>query len=378
VRVLIAPDSFKGSLTSAEVARALATGWRRARPGDEIRLAPLADGGMGTLVALEATGGWTRREADVGDPLGRRVSAAWLIRDDGQAAAIEMAEASGLWRVAAGERDPIAASSAGTGDLLRAALDAGVRDIVLGIGGSATTDGGVGMLRALGARIERGEDGEDDRGSSAPRIDLAGLDPRLSRVRMRVACDVTNVLLGPDGAAAVYGPQKGATPAGVARLDERLARLADALEAATGRRERDTPGSGAAGGLGFGLLCIADRFASLALTPGVDLVADAAGLDAALRETDLAITGEGRVDAQTGFGKTAMGVARRARAAGVPCIVVGGSVTPEGVAVLATVGASTVAVTDPPLPVAEAMAAGAGPIEACGERLARGVTGPSR
>ena len=361
MRVLIAPDSYKGTLTSVEVARALAEGWRRARPGDEIRLAPLADGGEGTLVAIEAAGGWRRAEAEVRDPLGRAIRASWLIREDGAAAVIEMAAASGLSRLAADERDATRATSVGTGDLLRAALDAGIRDVVLGIGGSATTDGAAGLLAALGARVSEDLDA----------VDLAGLDPRLRELRLRIACDVTNPLLGPSGAAAVYGPQKGASPADVTTLDARLAHWADALEAATGRHERLTPGAGAAGGVGFGLLCLADRLASLELRPGVDLVMEAAGFDEALVDADLVLTGEGRIDAQTAFGKTALGVARRAHAAGVRCVAVGGSVTPEGIAALAVVGARAVPASDPPLPLAEAIAAGAAPLIACGERLAR-------
>jgi glycerate kinase len=361
VRVLIAPDSYKGTLTSVEVARALADGWLRVRPLDVVRLAPLADGGEGTLAAIDAAGGWTRRWAQVRDPLGRPVKAPWLASADGSRAVVEMAAASGLSRLTPGELDALGATSAGTGDLLRAVLDAGIREVVLGIGGSATTDGGAGMLFALGARISPGMDA----------VDLGLLDPRLAGVRLRVACDVSNPLLGPVGAAAVYGPQKGASPADVAALDQRLARWADALEPATGRSERDTPGAGAAGGMGFALLCLADRLASLALVPGVDLVMAAAGFDVALASTDLVLTGEGRIDAQTAFGKTALGVARRAQAAGVRCIAVGGGVTPEGVGALAAVGALAVPASDPPLPLADAIAAGAAPLIACGERLAR-------
>jgi len=364
MRVLIAPDSYKGTLTSVEVAQALAEGWRRARPGDEIHLAPLADGGEGTLVAIGAAGGWRRVEADVRDPLGRVIRAPWLVRWDGSAAVVEMAAASGLSRVTADERDAARATSAGTGDLLRATLDAGIRDVVLGIGGSATTDGAAGLLAALGATV----------GAGLVTVDLAGLDPRLSELHLRVACDVTNPLLGPAGAAAVYGPQKGASPADVVTLDARLARWADALEPATGRHERRTPGAGAAGGVGFGLLCLADRLASLELRPGIDLVMEAAGFAAALEGADLVLTGEGRIDAQTAFGKTALGVARRAQAAGVPCIAVGGSVTPEGVEALAAVGTRAVPASVPQLPLAEATAAGAAPLVACGERLARGVS----
>lgn len=362
MRVLIAPDSYKGTLTSVEVARALAEGWRRARPGDHVALAPLADGGEGTMVAIEAAGGWRRVGASARDPLGRTIAAPWLIREDGAAAMVEMAAASGLSRLTADERDAARASSAGTGDLLRAALDAGARDIVLGIGGSATTDGGAGLLEALGARV----------GEGLASVDLTGLDPRLAVTRVRVACDVTNPLLGPLGAAAVYGPQKGATPELVTALDARNARWAEALEAATGRTERETPGAGAAGGVGFGLLCLADRFASLQLQPGIDLVMETAGFDQALHAADLVITGEGRIDAQTAFGKTALGVAKRALAAGVTCIAVGGSVTPEGVDALAAVGARAVAASQ--LTLEEAIAAGAAPLIETGERLARALT----
>ena len=359
--ILIAPDSFKGSLTSVEVARALADGWRRARPGDEILLCPLADGGEGTLAAIEAAGGWVWQEATVHDPLGRPITARWLRSDDGTRAVVEMAEGSGLSRLAPVERDAVAASSIGTGELVCAALDAGVRHITLGIGGSATTDGGAGLLAGLGADIDR----------DAAHADLSGLDPRLGGVRFEVACDVTNPLLGPSGAAAVYGPQKGADPEQVADLDARLARYADALEGTVGRRERDTPGAGAAGGVGFALLAIQDRFGSFALRPGVELVMDETGFDSKLARAGLVITGEGRIDAQTGFGKTALGVAKRAQAAGVRCVAVGGGVEVDGIEALAAVDAVAVPVVEKPQSVEEAMAGGVEPLVRCGERLAR-------
>lgn len=359
--VLIAPDSFKGSLTSVEVAQALADGWRAARPNDEILLCPLADGGEGTLQAIAAAGGWSWQVARVRDPLGRDIEARWLRSDDGRRAALEMAAASGLSRLTADERDAVAATSVGTGDLIRAALDAGVTSIVLGIGGSATTDGGAGLLRGLGAATDR------DAGTA----DLAGLDPRLADVDLQVACDVSNPLLGPEGAAAVYGPQKGATPALVADLDGRLAAFANALDTASRRAERDTAGAGAAGGVGYALLSIQDHLRSFALRPGIDLVMGATDFEARLARADLAITGEGRIDAQTGFGKTALGVARRAQAAGVPCIAVGGGVEVDGIEALAVVGAVAVPVVERPQSVEEAMAARVAPIVRCGERLAR-------
>jgi glycerate kinase len=362
--VLIAPDSFKGSLTSVEVARALAAGWARARPRDEILLAPLADGGEGTTVAIEAAGGWDWRVADATDPIGRAISARWLQSMDGTRAFVEMATASGLSRLAPAELDPLGATTRGTGEVLMAALDAGVRDITLGIGGSATNDGGAGILRALGATVSPAD-------ADPAVVDLAGLDPRLAETRLRIACDVSNPLLGPRGAAATYGPQKGATPDDVAELDRRLGRYADALERAAGRSERDTPGAGAAGGTGFGLLCLRDRFASLELVPGIDVVMAAADFDGKLARAGLVITGEGRIDAQTAFGKTALGVARRASAASVACIAVGGGVEPEGIEALRPLGAVVVPVVERPQTVDDAMAAGSEPLERCGERIAR-------
>lgn len=361
MRVVIAPDSFKGSLTSVQVAEALARGWREARPDDEILLAPLADGGEGTLVAIEAAGGWEWQTVEATDPIGRPAPARWLRSMDGTKAVIELAEASGLSRLTAAERDPVGASTLGTGEVMRAVLDDGIRSITLGIGGSATSDGGSGILRALGAVIEW----------PAPTVDLAGLDERLADVDLRIACDVTNPLLGPRGAAATYGPQKGASPAQVAELDARLARFADALTAATGRDERETPGAGAAGGTSFGLLSIGDRFRSIHLVPGVDVVMEETGLRDKVAGAGLVLTGEGRIDAQTAFGKTALGVARVAGEAGVPCIAVGGGVEPAGEAALWEVGAIAIGVGERPMSLDEAIAAGVGPIVRCGRRLAR-------
>ena len=355
MRVVIAPDSFKGSLTSVEVATALAAGWRAVRPDDELLLAPLADGGEGTLVAIAAAGGWEWRAAPATDPIGRPVSARWLRSADGTRAVVELAEASGLSRLSSGERDPVAASTFGTGQVLMAVMD----DPLIR---SITTDGGAGILRALGGA------GADDA------FDLSQLDPRLAQVDLRIACDVTNPLLGRMGAAATYGPQKGATPEQVEALDARLARFADALRAATGRDERVTPGAGAAGGTAFGLLSIAGRFRSARLVPGVEVVMAETGLREKLAGADLVITGEGRIDAQTAFGKTALGVAHLASAAGVACIAVGGGVDPEGEAVLAGLGAIAIGVTQAPIAVEAAMAAGAPPVERCGRRLARLVS----
>ncbi len=362
MRVVVAPDSFKGSLTSVEVATAIADGWRAARPDDEVLLAPLADGGEGTLVAVAAAGGWEWRTVEASDPIGRPMAARWLRSADGARAIVELAEASGLSRLAASERDPVGASTKGTGQVLRAVLDDGIRVITLGIGGSATTDGGAGILRALGAVVD------------GARVDLANLDRRLADVDLRIASDVSNPLLGPTGAAAVYGPQKGARATDVVALDDALAAFADALEAATGRRERETPGAGAAGGTGFGLLCLSDRFRSLELVTGVDVVMEAADLPGKLARADLVITGEGRIDAQTSFGKTALGVARLAHASGVRCIAVGGGVEPAGIDALRDLDVVVVPVVERPQSIEEAMAAGMDPVRRCGERIARLVS----
>jgi len=360
--ILVAPDSFKGSLTSVEVTRAVATGWGRVRPDERILLAPLGDGGEGTIHAVDAAGGWTRQNVLATGPLGVELTALWLRSDDGSRAYVELAEASGLSRVSPALRSPMEATTRGTGQVLRAVVDADIHEIVLGIGGSATTDGGRGILEALGARVD------------GAHVDLSGLDPRLADVALEIACDVTNPLLGERGAAATYGPQKGATADQVKQLDARLGGWADGLEAATGRTVRDAPGAGAAGGTGFGLLAIADRFRSVQLRPGVDLVMEATGFDEKLASADLVITGEGRIDEQTAFGKTALGVARRARTAGVPCLAIGGGVTTAGIDALADVGAVAVPVVESPQTVEDAIAAGTGPVERCADRLARLVS----
>jgi glycerate kinase len=371
-------------LTSVEVARALEAGWRRARPDDEIELAPLADGGEGTLAAIEAAGGWSRESAAVHDPIGRDITADWLARDrsnggrddrsavasDGAAggiqgpapdAVVELAAASGLSRLRRDELAPLTATTYGTGELIRAAVTHGATTVILGIGGSATNDGGAGILRALSGKWMD----EDP--------DFAALDPDLRNVDLRIACDVTNPLLGPSGAAATYGPQKGATPDQVRELDGRLAAWAETVIRATGRDERETAGAGAAGGTGFAMLSIRDAFRSVELVPGVELVMAAVGFERALAQSDLVLTGEGRIDAQTAFGKTALGVARRANEAGVRCIAVGGSVEPEGAQALEHVRAAAMPVHETPIPVEEAMAAGAEPVAACAERIARAI-----
>jgi glycerate kinase len=373
LRVLLAPDSFKGSLSSVEVARALAEGWARARPGDELTMAPLADGGEGTLAAIAESGGWEWQECPAHDPLGRPLMARWLLSADGKRAAVELAEASGLSRLPEGEpRSPLAATTEGTGEVLLAVMEVGVRHVLLGLGGSATTDGGSGLLHALGVSYRDSANGQlPGPVPDLAAIDLSALDPRLAELEMRIACDVTNPLLGEHGAAATYAPQKGAWPEDIEALETWLARYADLLERSAGTRARDIPGAGAAGGTGFGLLCLAPRLRSFQLVPGIDAVMGETGFDDRLAAADLVITGEGRIDDQTAFGKTALGVAGRAATADVPCLAIGGGVTPEGMATLAEAGTLAVPVLDQPMSREDAMSQAASLVAAAGERLAR-------
>lgn len=373
IRLLVAPDSFKGTFSSVVVAQALADGWRRARPDDDVVLTPMADGGEGTLDAVAASGGWDRLPVAAKDPLMRTLAASFL--RDGDRAVVEMAVASGLSRVPDRELDAMAASTFGTGQILATAIGLGCRRIVIGLGGSATTDGGAGLLEALGARF-RDAGGADLRpGGGAlgdlASVDLTGIPEILSEVSLTVASDVTNPLLGEHGAAATYGPQKGADPAQVDQLDRNLRRYADVIEGTIGRPLRYQAGTGAAGGTTFGLLAIADRFASLEVLPGVDVVMELTGFGDRVFEADLVLTGEGNVDAQTAYGKTAMGVAERARSAGVPTICFGGGITPEGAAFMHDRGVVTMPVVERPMNLEEVIAAGTAPIARAAERAAR-------
>ncbi|WEO94379.1 glycerate kinase [Streptomyces sp. FXJ1.172] len=322
-RVLVAADKFKGSLTAVQVAERVTAGLRRVVPDLEVEALPVADGGDGTVDAAVAAG-FERREVRVAGPLGQEVTAAYALR--GGTAVVEMAEASGLQRLPAGVLAPLTASTYGSGELLRAALDAGARTIVFGVGGSATTDGGAGMLSALGARFldEGGEPVPPGGGGLAglARADLSGLDPRLSSVELVLASDVDNPLTGPKGAPAVYGPQKGAAPADVDTLDTALAHYAKVLEAAVGPRAAEyaaAPGAGAAGGIGYGALLLGARF-----RPGIEVMLDVLGFAPALERASLVITGEGSLDEQTLHGKAPAGVAAASRAAGKAVVAVCG------------------------------------------------------
>ncbi|MER5939912.1 glycerate kinase [Streptomyces sp. NPDC001928] len=312
--MLIAADKFKGSLTAVQVAERVTAGLRRVVPGVEVEAMPVADGGDGTVDAAVAAG-FERREVRVAGPLGHEVSAAFALRGD--TAVVEMAEASGLQRLPAGVFAPLTASTYGSGELLRAALDAGARTIVFGVGGSATTDGGAGMLTALGARFldADGEPVAPGGGGLADlaTADLSGLDPRLTSVDLVLASDVDNPLTGPKGAPAVYGPQKGASPDDVRTLDGALAHFAKVLEESVGAKaaaHAAAPGAGAAGGIGYGALLLGARF-----RPGIEVMLDVLGFAPALERADLVITGEGSLDEQTLHGKAPAGVAAAARAA---------------------------------------------------------------
>jgi glycerate kinase len=326
VHVVIAPDSFKGSLPAHEVAEALAAGLAGALPHAEVTTLPLSDGGDGFVDALVRARAGEFHLRTVTGPLGDPVDARFGYIGRDATAIVESAQASGLHLVPPASRDSLRATTQGTGELIEAALDQGARSILVGIGGSATNDGGAGMAMALGARLLDASGEELPPGGAAllelAGLDTTGLDPRLHETEVLVAGDVDNPLLGTRGASAVYGPQKGASSQDVTLLEAALGRYADVVEQALGVELRDAPGSGAAGGLGFGLMA----FCRARIVSGIDLVLDVVGADELFARADAIVTGEGRVDAQTLSGKVPHGVARRARSLGVPVIVVGGRV----------------------------------------------------
>ncbi|MDR3560174.1 MAG: glycerate kinase [Negativicutes bacterium] len=324
MRIVIAPDSFKGSVSALGVANAMEQGVLQVFPEAEVLKVPIADGGEGTVEALvTATGGQMIYE-DVIGPLGETVKAYWGILGDGDTAVIEMAAASGLPLVPKELRDPRITTTYGTGQLMKSVLDRGLRKIIIGIGGSATNDGGTGMAQALGARFYAADGSELPPGggplAKLASMDLGGLDARLKETVIMVACDVDNPLCGPRGASAVYGPQKGATPAMIAELDAALKVFADVAKVATGKDVAELPGAGAAGGLGAGLLF----FTNAKLRPGVEIVLETTGFPAMVSLAQLVITGEGRTDFQTAFGKAPVGVAKIAKQYQVPVICIAG------------------------------------------------------
>ena len=328
MKVVVAPNSFKGSLSATQAAAAIARGVREALPRATVVEVPVADGGEGTAEALVTANRGTYQWVNVEGPLGDAVLASYGLIGGGNTAVMEMASASGFSLVTAARRDVKKASTFGFGQLLDAARAAGAKSIISGIGGSATNDCGAGMAQALGVRLLDASGHDVPRGGAAllgvERIDVSGMNPAWKSVAVRVACDVTNPLTGPRGASAVYGPQKGADPDTVGLLDRALDHFAEVIERDLGKRVADVPGAGAAGGTGAGMIAFLDAV----LEPGAPLVVGASGFDRHLAGADLVITGEGRADAQTAYGKAPGEVARRAHALGIPVVLIAGSKGP--------------------------------------------------
>ncbi|GBK97010.1 TPA: glycerate kinase [Haemophilus influenzae] len=324
MKFVIAPDSFKESLTALEVATAIETGFKRVFPDADYVKLPMADGGEGTVQSLvDATQG-KLIECEVTAPLGDKVKSFFGLSGDGKTAIIEMAAASGLHLVPPEKRNPLLTTSYGTGELIKLALDLGVESFILGIGGSATNDGGVGMLQALGMQCLDSQDKPIGFGgaelANIVKIDVQQLDPRLQQVHIEVACDVNNPLCGECGASAIFGPQKGATPEMVKQLDAALSHFAEIAERDCGKQIRDQAGAGAAGGMGGGLLLLP----SVQLKAGIQIVLDRLHLIDYVKDADVVITGEGRIDAQSIMGKTPIGVARTAKQFNKPVIAIAG------------------------------------------------------
>lgn len=371
MRIVIAPDSFKGSVSALCVAEAMARGVLKVFPGAEVRKVPIADGGEGTVEALVSATGGQLKTTQVSGPLGEKRTAQWGVLGDASTAVIEMAAASGLPLVATGQRDPRITCTYGTGELIRSALDAGLRRIIVGIGGSATNDGGSGMARALGVRFFA-EDGLPlpPGGGALARlshIDITNLDPRLPEAEIMVACDVDNPLCGPRGASAVFGPQKGATAQMVPELDAALKHFADCARVASGRDVATLAGAGAAGGLGAGMMF----FTPARLKPGVDIVLDAVGFAGLVKDAAFVITGEGRTDCQTAYGKAPVGVARVAKQFGVPVFCISGGLGDGADDVLAQGIDAIMSICQRPLSLEECMQDAASLIEQAATRLCR-------
>ena len=329
MKIVIAPDSFKESLSAMAVADAIEAGFKQVLPNATYVKLPMADGGEGTVQSLvDATGGRIL-PVEVTAPLGNKVQGFVGLLGDGERAVIEMAAASGIHLVAPEQRNPLLTSSFGTGELILAALEMGGKHLILGIGGSATNDGGAGMIQALGGKLLKADGSAIELGggglSELATIDLSSLDPRLGELVIEVACDVNNPLCGPKGASAVFGPQKGATPEMVAQLDANLSRYADCIEHALGKQVKDIPGAGAAGGMGAALVGLLGA----ELKPGIQIVIEALKLAEEVADADLVITGEGRIDSQTIHGKTPIGVARCAKQFGKPVIGISGCLTDD-------------------------------------------------
>jgi glycerate kinase len=345
VRIVVAPNAYKGSLSASEAAAAIARGVRQAFPDAEVVEVPVADGGDGTVDALVSAHRGQYRTVQVEGPLGEPVPATYGLIEAGRTGVVELASASGLTLIPTERLDPRKASTYGFGQLLRAVRAAGVEQVIAGIGGSATNDGGAGMAQALGYCLQDAAGVELPRGGAAlahlERIDPSGFDRGWQLVKVMVASDVTNPLTGPSGASAVYGPQKGADAAAIRELDAALATLAAVIERDLGKRVAELPGAGAAGGAGAGLVAFLDA----RLVPGAPLIVEASGFDAKLKGADLVITGEGQADAQTAYGKAPGEVAKRAKAARIPVLLIAGSKGP-GWEALSGLGVTSVLTLD--------------------------------
>ncbi|MDD5602993.1 MAG: glycerate kinase [Eubacteriales bacterium] len=357
MKIIIAPDSFKGSCSSIQAAGAIEKGILEVFPEASVIKLPMADGGEGTVEALVAGLGGTLFRAPVTGPMGGTVEAAYGLLPDGTAV-LEMSAASGLTLVPPHQRNPLTSTTYGTGELIREVLNKGCRSIIIGIGGSATNDGGAGMAQALGYSLTDSSGGELKPGGgqlgALQRIDSSNADKRLQNTEIKIACDVTNPLYGENGASAVYGPQKGATPAMVSLLDSNLRHFSTVIKRDLGRDVASIPGAGAAGGLGAGLMA----FCGASLSSGIDTVLDALNFDGILEGADLVITGEGRADAQSAQGKVASGIGRRLlsrSAPPIPALLIAGSIGPGAEMVLEQGMTCLTSITDKPMSLEEAM-----------------------
>ena len=353
MKIVVAPDSFKGSLTAIEVSDAIEQGIREVFPEAEIVKIPMADGGDGTVQCLvNATGGKILREK-VTAPLGDEVLASYGILGDKKTAVIEMAEASGLTLVPEGRRNPLMTTTYGTGQLIKAALDQGCRKMIIGIGGSATNDGGAGMLQALGVKLLNQEGKEVGFGGGElkkiVKIDIGCMNSRLSDIKVLVASDVNNPLCGPQGASRIYGPQKGATPEMIKKLDESLSYFAELIKRDLNKDVKDIPGAGAAGGLGASLMAFLDA----ELRPGIEIMIEIVKLEQAIQDADLVITGEGKIDSQTIYGKAPIGVAKIAKKYNIPVIAVA-AIIGDDADIVHQYGINTlIKISEPPMSLAE-------------------------
>jgi len=370
MKIVIAPDSFKESLTAMAVASEIEAGFREFFPDAQYVKLPVADGGEGTVQAMIDASGGRRVEMQVTGPLGEPVSAFYGLMGDGATAVIEMAAASGLELVPPARRNPLHTTSYGTGQLILNALDAGARRFVLGVGGSATNDGGAGMLQALGGRLLDAAGADLNAGGGAlaalARIDLSALDPRIRDSVFDIACDVTNPLVGERGASAIFGPQKGATPEMVEQLDANLRHYAAIIARDLDQHVAEIPGAGAGGGIGAGMMV----FLGGRLRPGSEIVTAAVGLDAAVADADLVITGEGRIDGQTIHGKTPIGVAKVAQRHGKPVIAIAGGLAPGAAAVHAHGIDAVFGAVSRPCTVEEALASAAVNVRSAARNIA--------